>query len=71
MLMDVIKQGSRARAHGRPRDACPHPADSRERRAWYEGYDGSTWDFAERVPHPTAVSRGLATRNGSVDPTLA
>lgn len=41
MLMDVIKQGARARALGRPRDACPHPADSRERRAWYEGYDGS------------------------------
>ncbi|GAB6842969.1 ribosome modulation factor [Methylorubrum rhodinum] len=70
MIMDVIKQGSRARALGRPRDACPHPADSRERRAWYEGYDGSTWDFAERVPHPAVVARGPAARNGAVDPTL-
>ncbi|OAH21877.1 hypothetical protein AX289_25460 [Methylorubrum populi] len=63
MLMDVIKQGARARALGRPRDACPHPADSRERRAWYEGYDGSTWDFADRVPHPAVAPRGPASRD--------
>ena len=40
MLMDIIKLGARARAVGRPRDACPYPGDSRERRAWFEGYDG-------------------------------
>lgn len=70
MIMDVIRQGSRARALGRQRDACPHPADSRERRAWYEGYDGSTWDFAERVPHPAVVARSPAARIRAVDPTL-
>jgi hypothetical protein len=63
MIMDIIKQGSRARALGRPRDACNYPADSRERRAWYEGYDGSTWDFAERVPHPAVASQGRTVRD--------
>ena len=65
MLMDVIMQGSRARVLGRPRDACPHPADSRERRAWYEGYDGSTWNFAERVPHPAVAGRDAASRDAA------
>ena len=37
---DPIAEGARARAHGRPKDSCPYPADSRERRAWMEGYDG-------------------------------
>jgi len=69
MIMDIIKQGSRARALGRPRDACPHPADSRERRAWYEGYDGSTWDFAERVTHPTIAPQGHAIRDAAANST--
>ncbi|WP_210249199.1 Rmf/CrpP family protein [Methylobacterium sp. WL2] len=64
--MEVIKQGARARTFGRPRDACPYPGDSRERRAWYEGYDGaawnSAWDLGTRVPHPAAAHRaGTAT----------
>ncbi|MGT2478029.1 ribosome modulation factor [Methylobacterium oryzae CBMB20] len=46
--MDIIKLGARARAVGRPRDACPYPGDSRERRAWFEGYDGSSWEMASR-----------------------
>ena len=71
MLMDVIMQGSRARALGRPRDACPHPADSRERRAWYEGYDGSTWDFVERVPHPAVAGRGAVSRDTAAGSALA
>jgi ribosome modulation factor len=62
MIMDVIKQGARARVLGRPRDACPYPAESRERRAWYEGYDGSTWDFGMRLPHPTVTQRSTAPR---------
>ena len=57
MIMEVIKQGARARTAGRPRDACPHPADSRERRAWYEGYDGSVWDLGMRAPHPAMALR--------------
>lgn len=60
MIMDVIRQGARARTLGRPRDACPYPTDSRERRAWYEGYDGSTWDFDTRPPHPSTMPRGAA-----------
>lgn len=60
MIMEVIKQGARARTLGRPRDACPYSADSRERRAWYEGYDGSTSDRGMRVPHPAVTLRGPA-----------
>lgn len=60
MIMDVIKQGARACTSGRPRDACPYPGESRERRAWYEGYDGSVWDLGMRVPHPTVALRGAA-----------
>jgi ribosome modulation factor len=52
MFMDIIKQGARARVIGRPRDACPYPGDSRERRAWFEGYDGASWMAAPRRPHP-------------------
>lgn len=37
---DPIAEGARARAHGRPKDACPYPADSPERMAWLEAYDG-------------------------------
>ena len=69
MIMDIIKQGSRARALGRPRDACNYPLDSRERRAWYEGYDGSTWDFAERVTHPAVASRSRTSRDAAANPT--
>jgi hypothetical protein len=60
MIMDVIKLGARARTLGRPRDACPYPSESRERRAWYEGYDGSCLEFGMRVPHPAATPRGTA-----------
>ncbi|GAB6842952.1 ribosome modulation factor [Methylorubrum rhodinum] len=55
MLMDIIKLGARARIVGRPRDACPYPGDSRERRAWFEGYDGSSWEMASRMPHPARL----------------
>jgi hypothetical protein len=37
---DPLAEGARARAHGRPKDACPYPADSPERIAWLEAYDG-------------------------------
>ncbi len=60
MIMDVIKQGARARTLGRPRDACPYPTNSRERRAWFEGYDGSTWDLDTRAPHPASIPRGAS-----------
>lgn len=59
MLMDIIKLGARARAVGRPRDACPYPGDSRERRAWFEGYDGSCWEMASRMPHPARLLPNL------------
>ncbi|WP_458425662.1 ribosome modulation factor [Methylorubrum extorquens] len=74
MLMDIIKQGSRARAIGRPRDACPYPGDSRERRAWFEGYDGSSWEFVARMPHPARIppgARELDALNGMVDPSAS
>ncbi|TXM72780.1 hypothetical protein FV226_11435 [Methylobacterium sp. WL12] len=60
MIMEVIRQGSRARTTGRPRDACPYPADSRERRAWFEGFDGSAWNPGTRVPHPAVAIRSVA-----------
>ncbi|GJD67332.1 ribosome modulation factor [Methylobacterium gnaphalii] len=37
---DASAEGARARAQGRPKDSCPYPADSPERRAWLEGFDG-------------------------------
>ena len=38
--LDPIAEGARARTLGRPKDACPYPAESRERVEWLEGYDG-------------------------------
>ena len=55
MIMEIIKQGARARNTGRPRDACPYPAESRERRAWFEGFDGSVSEFGARAPHPAVA----------------
>ena len=46
----AIAEGARARSQGRPRDACPYPLDSPERRAWLEGYDGSPADRAPDQP---------------------
>lgn len=70
MLMDIIKQGARARVLGRPRDACPYPGDSRERRAWFEGYDGSSWEMASRMPHPARLLPDTGTP-GTSDGTAA
>ena len=67
MLMDIVKQGARARSVGRPRDACPYPGESRDRRAWFEGYDGSSWAVATRLPHPARMLPGSAL----CDTTLA
>lgn len=64
MIMEIIKQGARARTVGRPRDACPYPADSRERRAWFEGFDGSAWDCGTRTPHPTVALTATASTGG-------
>ena len=36
-MSDPVAEGAHARAVGRPKDACPYPAGSRERRAWFEG----------------------------------
>lgn len=47
---DPIGQGARARASGRPKDACPYPADTPERAAWFEGYDGVPRDRAPDTP---------------------
>jgi ribosome modulation factor len=38
--VDPTAEGSRARAKGRDRDACPYAADTEERHEWLEGYDG-------------------------------
>jgi len=48
---DPIAEGARARAQGRPKDACPYGANTPERIAWMEGYDG-----APRDHHP--IDRG-------------
>ncbi|WCS27620.1 hypothetical protein LOK46_12570 [Methylobacterium sp. NMS14P] len=47
---DPIAEGARARAQGRPKDACPYPVDSPARRAWIEGYDGAPADRAPDLP---------------------
>lgn len=43
---DPVEEGAQARIHGRPKDACPHPAGSEARAAWMEGYDGMPRDEA-------------------------
>lgn len=47
---DPIAEGAHARAHGRPKDACPYPAESEARTAWLEGYDGAPVDRAPDLP---------------------
>ncbi|MEG9528958.1 MAG: hypothetical protein MIL41_24845 [Hyphomicrobiales bacterium] len=47
---DPITEGARARAQGRPKDACPYPAHSAARTAWLEGYDGAPVDRAPDLP---------------------
>ncbi|MGV7029770.1 ribosome modulation factor [Methylobacterium symbioticum] len=37
---DPVTEGARARAAGRPKDACPYPAASQQRADWLAGYDG-------------------------------
>ena len=51
---DPTAEGAHARAIGRPKDACPYPAHTRERQAWLEGYDGLPWDDGA---HHAAVAR--------------
>jgi hypothetical protein len=48
--MKVISEGAHARAIRRPKDACPYPARSPERRAWMEGYDGRPWKDGPDCP---------------------
>ncbi|TXN33553.1 hypothetical protein FV220_02105 [Methylobacterium sp. WL19] len=66
MLMNIIRQGSRARAEGYRKDASPFPEDSRERRAWMEGYEASSWAFGARVPHPARRLAGTTSPNNGV-----
>jgi ribosome modulation factor len=47
---DPIREGARARVQGRPKDACPYPANSPARTAWLEGYDGAPADHAPDQP---------------------
>lgn len=47
---DPIAEGARARAQGRPKDACPYPANSVARKAWLEGYDGAPSERAPDLP---------------------
>ncbi|KQQ14687.1 hypothetical protein ASF53_08660 [Methylobacterium sp. Leaf123] len=47
---DPITEGARARAQGRPRDACPYPVNSPERIEWLEGYDGAPADRSSDRP---------------------
>jgi|GEM_PF-2213543 ribosome modulation factor len=50
--VDPIQEGARARAQGRPKDACPYPAKSEARIAWFEGYDGVPAEHASGPSHP-------------------
>ena len=48
--LEPIAEGVHARAIGRPKDACPYPADSLERKAWMEGYDGTPSEDGPDLP---------------------
>ncbi|GEP12635.1 ribosome modulation factor [Methylobacterium gnaphalii] len=47
---DPISEGAHARSLGRPKDACPYPAGTEERKSWLEGYDGAPADEAGVSP---------------------
>lgn len=49
-IMKAISEGAHARVIRRPKDACPYPAKSPERRAWMEGYDGRPWKDGPDCP---------------------
>jgi ribosome modulation factor len=49
-IMKIITEGAHARGIRRPKDACPYPAKSRERRAWMEGYDATPWKDGPDCP---------------------
>jgi ribosome modulation factor len=53
-LADPITEGAYARARGRPKDACPYPANSPARIAWLEGYDGLPTGPARDLPSASA-----------------
>lgn len=40
-ILEAIAEGARARVIGLPKDSCPYPADSPERKAWLDGYAGT------------------------------
>ena len=48
--LKAISEGAHARAVGRPKDACPYPAHSPERKAWFEGYDGTPLEDGPDLP---------------------
>ncbi len=48
--VDPTAEGSRARAEGKPRDACPYLAGSEERQEWLEGYDGPSTQGVPLMP---------------------
>ena len=48
--IDPIEQGAQARIRGRPKDACPYPANSEDRAAWMEGYDGTPREEGPDLP---------------------
>ena len=50
IAVDPTAEGSRARAEGLPRDACPYAADSEECHEWLEGYDGKTSQGSPLMP---------------------
>lgn len=52
--LEPIAEGAHARAIGLPKDACPYPAGSAERRAWLEGYDGTPSEDGPDIPMPEA-----------------
>jgi ribosome modulation factor len=49
-ILKAISEGARARAIGRPKDACPYPANSPERKAGLEGYDGTPAEDGPDLP---------------------
>ncbi|GLS44464.1 ribosome modulation factor [Methylobacterium brachythecii] len=49
-VIELTREGTRVRASGRPKDACPYPLDSPERIAWMEGFDGEQADQAPDLP---------------------
>ena len=54
LAVDATAEGARARAQGKPREACPYALDSEERHEWFDGYDGRSVQGSALMPEVKA-----------------